>query len=169
MNSPSHQQKLAFIREKCIEANPEIVELKFGCQVSVPYFVQEHQIRLIGSNPMVFPDGKVAIMDQGSYVGNEACKHFFKDKAFHTFESGVDIIGRPITLADVLLALQAVEDGGLKYGINAYGAFKVNWLKENVYTEETRGRVKGCVCWDFKKTLEDQDETTISFIYDVLK
>lgn len=84
----NHQQKLEAVRQACIKANPEIVELKFGCDVEI----------VIGS--VACP----ATIVQKNYAGNwlvliAGQTATYKDKQIYK------IIGRPIRLADVLLAL----------------------------------------------------------------
>jgi len=90
------QKNLETIRAACIKANPEIVELKFGCRFKFP---------------------------RGSY-GTLLCDKEWKRAKFlvalpqlppHYDElrwddmEDVEIIGRPIRLADVLLAMETAK------------------------------------------------------------
>jgi hypothetical protein len=52
------EEKLKLIREKCIEANPEIVELKFGCRVKI-------LVDKIGDDPVSVWHDSVVISDFG--------------------------------------------------------------------------------------------------------
>ena len=43
------KEKISYIRERCIEANPDIKKLEFGCEVK--YRNQEETYRFIMENP----------------------------------------------------------------------------------------------------------------------
>src|SRR5258705_13958825 len=82
--------KIATIRAACIAANPEIVELKFGALVEVEGALPER----VASDPFPRP-------------------YAIQDMVFRTSDTGeewrgsevINIIGRPIRLADVLAVL----------------------------------------------------------------
>lgn len=95
----THQQKIAFIREACIKANPEIMSLGFGCE------------------------------------------------------------GRPIRLADVLLAIGRRED---RIHLSCDGWFCLL----DAYTSNFMRRFNWYL---HKDSLEDQSEETIDFIYSLLE
>jgi len=86
--------KLKQIREACIKANPEIVELKFGCEVKIPtrkfydwVFIEELQ----------------RTKDRFKFT---ALKGEGRSNAFSEINKDeFEIIGRPIRLTDVLLAM----------------------------------------------------------------
>ena len=75
------QQKTDFIRGKCVEANPEIMELKFGCEVKWKKYGTTHTI-YYGKDS----DGKFKFTECG--IG------------YYT-EKDVEIVGRPIYLDDL--------------------------------------------------------------------
>jgi hypothetical protein len=97
-------KKLQFIREKCIESNPEIVELKFGCLVDtkiwglgiIRSFTDELEIsgKLQPSSWVCSPP-----LDEDGQTNGD----FFIDR-----ETIKKIIGRPIRLSDVLVATDGV-------------------------------------------------------------
>lgn len=113
--------KLQFIREKCIEANPEIVELEFGCEVKEK--------------------------DSGE-------QFFIADRDdMDLMPDAYEIIGRPIRLADVLLAIPFKAN----MGIYADGTFIKRSAGDTGYE------------WNLKdNNLEKQSKKTIDFIYNIL-
>jgi len=84
------QDKINAIREACISVNPEIVELKFGCKVRFGRWGDSNRIYTVVSRheDKVFcvRDGKKSV-DRITLTDDEI------------------ILGRPIRLADVLLAM----------------------------------------------------------------
>lgn len=79
------------IREACVKANPEIIELKFGCEVD--YYGER---TMAVSNEADYEQGKYIFVSP-EVKGNNMV--FLDDK-------NIKIIGRPIRLADVLLVLK---------------------------------------------------------------
>lgn len=136
--------KLELIRKKCIEANPEIVELKFGCEVVLN--LNNDKAVLLGETSS-FLSGWFKTNNEIYPVGG------------HTFE----IIGRPIRLADVIFAISKnwVRDNSDKSRL--MGTF--------VFFSDQQSKLLCTVSlWNLlKDNLEDQSEETISFIYDLLK
>ena len=137
------QDKLKLIREKVIEANPEIVELKFGCEVEY----EKKPFRMIYF-------GVVTTIHKSSIcvLHNRLIPDFIvKERDIRK------IIGRPITLADVLLAI--------KTGI---------YIREDgsIYSDEGVPldlHYTG-VSWNLKdNNLNNQSEECIDFLYELLK
>lgn len=87
----THQEKLAFIRGKVIEAVPEIVELKFGCVIQMTGTKQPDYIK----TPV--PITSVKPMSDGCWEVPWGCFHPVRNKKEYI------VIGRPIRLADVLI------------------------------------------------------------------
>jgi hypothetical protein len=83
------QDKLNFIREKCIAANPEIVELKFGCVIRTKKYRWESTEEIVTA---VYPDE----IDEVELAFRE--KHI-------KHEDITEVLGRPIRLADVCWAM----------------------------------------------------------------
>ena len=133
--------KIKIIREACIKANPEIVELKFGCEVK--------------------KDGEVytvtIVKDTGTF------KNTLEDYLLCVSKSGqaaalekwvrIEIIGRPIRLPDILLVIPE------KFGWAVMGK-KYCFFSENGTP----------ICdWNLKDdNLEHQSPETIKFINDIL-
>jgi len=89
------QEKIEAIQAKCIEANPEIVELKFGCEV----IIETRGIKLICVVWRV-----VNALDGN---GVESIKLLHTEQSVIDWDRrAMEIIGRSIRLADVLLATQ---------------------------------------------------------------
>lgn len=137
---PSHQEKLAFIRAAAIAANPEIVELKFGCVVKTP------------------PMGISAPENDASYFKliEKDLKGKWKvvERYGHLSESSItEIIGRPITLCDVIQTIK-------KAGYNSTD----EWHK-------TLGHLVDywSINHDKGDDLNVKSEGTIDFIHTVLK
>jgi len=80
---------LELIRQKCIEANPEIVELKFGCIVLDENGIQEHVIYSVEE----FMTGNLKVKLDATAVLIRA-------------DELKCIIGSPIRFGDVLLTLE---------------------------------------------------------------
>jgi hypothetical protein len=111
----SKQEKIEYIREKAIEANPDIKKLEFGCEVK--YRNQEETYRFIMENPLVCMQ---CVCTTGVHIeglSDKSPQSFCK----HRFEEWFEIIGRPIRLADVLLALKESEhrtEVGLNFNLD---------------------------------------------------
>lgn len=132
--------QIKFIREKCIEANGEIVELKKGCVIK-DFF------KFYGT-----------IINVEKYHEESNCY----DVAFKTPELHIDrspakdhweIIGRPIRLADVLLVLfesPASKLLKIKTIQQLYQSIGLHWVLT-------------------KDNLEDQSDETIAFIFNLLQ
>lgn len=100
------QEKLQQIIDKCIEANPAILDLKFGCEVWCSYWSYEATKETI-----------VGIHENGTDDKGYYCalrKDYTHAKYF------IEIIGRTITLSDIILTylrqseapLKAIQDVG---------------------------------------------------------
>ena len=145
------KDKIKAIREKCIEANPEIVELKFGCEVD----------RGAGSNVREFVvsffDDKIALVRRLVFSPFE----FLPFEVPKDLAESWDIIGRPIHLADVLLAIERVKPD--HFSVGTEGDFRVR-LPEAQQPSDGWKWVHGG--WNLKDDdLEKQDEETINFIH----
>jgi hypothetical protein len=132
--------QINIIRGKCIEANPEILALKFGCEVIGP------KGEIYTSTSFPDPDGAI-------FADN------LKDETATLLSASEydTILGRPIRLADVLLALEKASDE--RHSIRAE---KDGWffaIAQNVigmYNLQT-------------DDLREQSEETIKFLYELLQ
>jgi len=127
------------ITKACIVANPEIVELKFGCAVMVSDKYGE-RLDIIGSFKPIEEMGELA------------------NKKI------IETIGRPIRLADVLLAIGKSYDHrarGYRVRMNGEAEFEV--MGKAIDTPQ------GWFGWNLKETLENQSEPTKKFVAELLK
>ena len=144
------QDKINLIREKCIAANPEIVELKFGCVVLSDSSLHRVKGPIIGRDNTKYYPYFETMWGGFSVDGNG------KPISPH-----IEILGRPIRLADVLLTMELAE--GNYHMVNPFGEF--------YYYEETGTTWRGTnFCWNLRADdVEKQSEETISFLYDLLQ
>lgn len=139
----TEEQQIEFIRQKCIEANPSIKDLVFGCRIYFPAF------------PNVWH--KVLGASGGSI-------HYFAYDKYdsHCNESQVEIIGRPIRLADVLLAYKKYREGFAEPA-----SLSINLWNEEIRNKAVLASVRN---WDLKNDdLTLQSEETVKFIWELLK
>lgn len=137
----THQENLEAVRRACIEANPEIVELKFGC--GIEYGKQLPSYCLYG--------GVVSSGDIVLYLYTQ-CESIRVSK--YQFRLFGEVLGRPIRLADVLLAVRRVrlEIDNIPDHLSM-GVSNVGWRT-----------------WNLRKdSLEDQAEETVAFLATLLK
>jgi hypothetical protein len=162
------QDKIKTIREKCIEANPSIKDLVFGCKVKIiNYDDFDH-------------NDEYPLEQTITYVTEY---DFGESDDVHTLEVGhleyeFEIIGRDIRLADVLLAINKTnkKDSRGNVGIQSNGCF--------IFFRHSEGRPELQLAqwynrpreyfetyeWNLlKDNLEDQSEETINFIYNLLQ
>ena len=111
MRDPNHtsdeeifKTKYEQLKKVIQEANPEIMELKFGCRMQMPFYNGESVFCSIEGDVITFVDSKGGTREE--------------DKAI--LENGL-ILGRPIRLADVLLAIDKVDSD---YSISCFGSFE---------------------------------------------
>lgn len=158
------EQKIEHIRAKAIEANPSILELKFGCRVE---FLLGEDYGEIGkveyacgkcSKHKLYKNCKEECYEEG--LIEDAVSVVFNDedepKEYILLQNGKDFkaIGRPIGLADIFLALDSNKEKG---SIDFHGNMGVLPFK-------------GHCDWNLKSdNLELQEAATIDFIYNLLK
>jgi len=125
------------------DANPSILELKFGCEVL------EHEIgRGIILDKPIERNGVVAAYVFDFVDGKPKNLPFMKDK--------MQILGRDITLADVLLALQKIVIKDRTYLVSSFGIIIDTYFKSYA-------------TWDLKRdSLDDQSEECKQFLINLL-
>lgn len=159
----THQEKLKRIKEKCAGANQGIMELKFGCEIEMlfgPSYDPDYGIAIILAECGVCSKHKrcngekdTCDMDTGFM-----CLKGSDEDGWCTFEvkstDKYKILGRPIRLADILLAIDKQYPG------NFATVASNGWLH---YGD------KRCF-YDLRADdLEKQSEETIEFLYQLLK
>lgn len=129
--------KLLTIKQKCIEANPEIVELKFGCKVLDEVGIEEY-----------------VLYSQDHWKGYKQVK-LDGTAGMLAVEDLKEILGRDITLADVLLAIDKILDQ--KWG-NGWTRLPDSSLANLVWEK-----------WNLLETLGNQSQETLDFLFDLFK
>lgn len=136
-------EQLTHIRSKCVKAVPSILDLKFGCRIitsrdhiCIVERKDEFQVITLGE------DGNKRV------VGLKKIK---------------EVIGRPIQLSDVLLAIN--NTGPVLYGITSGGVFAkigvTGTPKYNMYLEEAY--------WNnLDDNLDHQSPEVLQFLYELL-
>lgn len=145
-------KQLQLIREKCIAANPEVVKVDVGCEVIVGDL--RHTIYEVSR------EGVYAAYLNRPFPSDLEANDFY-DCEFSGETKDLQIIGRPIRLADVLLAAEAKTDYGdrdLKVYLHySFHEVVIQW-----------GRID--IRWVLRSDdLEKQSEETINFLYELLK
>lgn len=88
------EQQIEFIRERCIESNPSIKDLVFGCRIITS---SNSEMIITGTRHLGF----WVVSFDGQIMTDT-----------WVYERSIEkIIGRPIRLADVLLAIKAAPKG----------------------------------------------------------
>jgi len=126
--------KLQELKNKINEAVPEILELKFGCRIK----------------SYCYPDTDIVIDDAieiDSLVGGKYATHE---------RDNIEILGRPITLEDVLVAIEKQHEVILTVVKNDNGTHITNEFAEVLRS------------WKWGKPLSQQPKETIGFLYNLL-
>lgn len=151
------QTNLETIRAACIKANPSILDLTFGCELeieSAEYNISHCLIYDINSNPNNKFVPFDIITSSGRYIPTSSMDGHFNNRASG---GGWKIIGRPIRLADVFLALQG-KHGTIGTDYNGYF----------IDCDENCNDVKDCKgspIWNLlKDDIREQSPETLSFI-----
>lgn len=137
------QEYINKIKEACIKANPEIVELKFGCEV-----IRGSDFG--GSPENVFIGNPYECKE----VLGKSNKQVRNPWNIDDTDDLLKILGRPIQLADVLLAIQNKKLGQPVYKVGGIAKGGSLILDE--------------VHWKLTKPLEDQSEETLKFIAGII-
>jgi len=131
----TNQKYIEEIRKVCIKANPEILELKFGCRIGNE---RKYRLEYVGFNNRqhclaLWKDGEQSLL----FVDNVKQE---------------EILGRPITLADVLLTI-------------AFGK-TVGFIRTDTgLIEIDQNPSELLSLWNLKENLENQSEETIEWLY----
>ena len=145
------------LKEKIIELVPEIKELNIGCVV----LFEDHKIRLVENT---FP--KYLFVDElgWRYYGikeNNKLKAIIPSSSNGEGIREFKIIGRPITLEDVLRAIEKKPDKGEDiddYILKTNGEIYLFMMSP----------IKKMAQWQLGKPLDDQLEEVIAFLKEVL-
>ena len=142
------------VRAKIIEANEDLLELSFGCEVEVVDTIGTK--RILSHSPMKFGKGRgrgdAYYIEDGYVVGNKYTKSIFPDK-YHIIYDDMKIIGHPIHLQHFLKAL-----GDINYPltVNVMG-----YMLERTNDKEDAQ-------WNLKETYDNQSPEFYQFAHDIL-
>ena len=137
------QNNLKTIREACIKSNPSILNLEFGCEV-------------IFNTRKLFITGHALSDEKQVLIGDKFESKYFVKK------SDLEIIGRPIRLADIVLALHT------KLSPTQDLIFKE--IADKVIQDIRNQIMEVVVRWNLKNdNLENQSEETLQFLAELLK
>lgn len=134
------QEQINFIKQKSVEANPDIKKLEFGCSINRPYNMYRYGGIIIGED-----NGSYYVM-YDSISQEIITMHDIQDD---------EILGRDIRLADIL------------YAINTHGISNNEFWHDNT-TEFYISKM--ALKWNLlKDNLNDQSDECVEFIYNLLK
>lgn len=167
-------EKIETIRKACIKANPSIKDLVFGCEVMMKWGDYHGDVATVeyvcgkckkhklskNCNEDCYFDGNIE--DAISVV------HSPEDepKEWILLEADYDIIGRPIRLADVLLAIKDNTIGIHKSAMNN-GTYA--WFIKLHEPNGLQFKATGKLWHLLKDDLTQQSDETIDFLYELLK
>lgn len=164
-------QKLESIRQACIKANPQIMELAEGCKIKVKGFGT-------GDFSGHWTNAKAPIHHENSgyYVQRHGMGwdgHYAEAYSITEYHDGkkvenphIEILGRPTHLADVLLAIDRFPTyiNPIKWWIRVEGLLGI----KNADMKDLLFFL--CSNWKLKSDdLREQSEETIDFLFNLLK
>lgn len=144
----TREQSINIVKEACVKANPEILELKQNC------FVKD------------FLKGTLEILAKYEIEGETPVYDFvFRGEGevsvARSPRGNWDILGRPIRLADVLLAIQKKDTLENPININTYGHLELCGEEQIVLSRTT---------WNLRAdSLTDQSDQTLLFLAQLLE
>jgi len=150
---PTLPQKLEAIRAVCVKNDESILDLKFGCKIKITR-------RMDCEYAILYPEECWRVGDDVWTMCNLGARNDRKEN--------YEIIGRDLLLSDVLGAIERRHKNGSEYGNIEF------WFSEKeehdgllAFYAPTRSKI---LCWWnlLRPSLEDQEEATISLIYEIL-
>lgn len=142
----THEEKRTAVRQKIVEACPELMELTNGCFIEVAWSDDQEGIELIEFNDRYMSDNGNNTVIEDSLVGDV-----------------VRVIGHQIRLEHVLRALG--KKVGDRYCIDFVGwVWKWHTLEKGYQLYKHEGKL---LFVDFKKDLSNQPEATVDFLFNV--
>lgn len=143
----TRDKSINIVKEACVKANPEILELKFGCEIKSKHTT----LRYVGKDK-----GQIALIVENGDAKNAL---MIVDKL-----GDVEILGRPIHLADVLLTMRDVDAEKI-WGVDvSSGEFFGQSMSDGspIYKKGAQ--------WNLRKdSLINQSDETLSFLAQLLE
>lgn len=153
------QKDCGKLKQVIQQANPEIMELQFGCEIENGYAAETNPHRIGMFVQHIF---RTARVNPGSHIRLTNGKDFWETPKNN---DKLKILGRPIRLADVLLTLRKVRK---EIYMRSDGIF-FNWYKF-ASPESGHNEVKSTyIEWNLKNdNLDNQSDETKQFLIDLL-
>lgn len=155
------ENKTEEIRKACIKANLEIVELKFGCEVVLDMYGNHTKNYILGEN---FNTTQAERVFQRVEMGKTVCfaeiYRTYPPDGIEYLKFGIkEIIGRPLHLEDIMLAVFETTKGKHIVGENGY--LEMTDREREILEKIIR-------MWNLKESFENQSEPTKDFIHGLL-
>lgn len=151
------QEQIELIRQACIKANESILDLKFGCEVKgLDGFKNEFQGIYLAT---INQNGTVAIRVSIKREGHVNRLH--RISSFSVGTNELEIIGRKIGLADILLTIEKGDEDSI---VGKYRQITKDWDApfESLLLDVIEK-------WDkFNDDIDRQSEKTIDFLWSLL-
>ena len=126
---------------------PEIMDLKFGCDIKV---LQNHYV---GNIAGITREGNPFFIDW-----TYASPSIIDGRIINEYPNKFEILGRPINLADVLRAIAGADiEVDLSLGVNG-----------NLFMYNSLNNLPP-VCWDLSKDLQGQNKRVWEFLLEILE
>lgn len=167
-----NQEHYSAVKEAVTKRVPDILDLKFGCEFLDK--ISGNKGRVVGENILFGSewDYSFAIFVFEKKVDKllltqDGSNKIYNREHIEIGEMDVEILGRPIRLADVLLAIKDLYGVNSRFAVNAFGIF---YEFDGEWKDGDVAHVKYLhMGWNLHKdSLQDQSEETIEFLYSVL-
>ena len=155
------------LKQAIIEANSEIMELKFGCKVWIRQ--PKGEPSSFESNDGSREEIRIITINNDEYMEYDGCDEYpfcdFKGLSGWIGEDEYSleykILGRPIQLPDVLIAIEKNTPDTICYSITTSGEFS---------KEDTRYGIPETtvIWWDLTKTFDNQSDETKMWLEKIL-
>lgn len=161
----THQEKIAFIRAKCIARNPSIIEF--------PRFPEDSET-VEAIKVLAKIANRNHVTKEIKYLGAINLKQYEEEKrtAYVRELEQRYPSRRPIRLADVLMVLpetrKQTNPFGHEYTESIYYSIATDGAFLWETSDEGSNGMSKCK-WNLYESLEEQDEQTIDFIHELLK
>jgi len=141
----THQEKLEYIRQMIVKEIPEIMELKFGCWIKVRGHGYDNPIWTVRVIGMSRGKGDTWAIGDG-----------FREVVYDTKKDIVEILGRPIGIAEILKVIPSHWLAKYEKTTNHYELIN------------TRSKNNEYICIE-GRDLNEESEPTIDFLYNLFK
>jgi len=190
MLTPTQKQRL---EEKVREAVPESMELKFGCRIKIhlpkkyEFYDECFYTKKLGADKNIeFIRHESAVIENRDYGSRGKAYHYnigYDHDGYHSYkkviidaklfedmvgEGRIEILGRPLTLQDVLIAL---NKSGEMIGVDDDGSFRSYPDGSRIHTYGGIGcsfNGEYMPAYDLTKDYHHQSDEFYTFLYELL-